>query len=50
MEFQCKCGGIYCLDCRHNDKHSCSYNFIEHQRNELQVKLEKVVATKIQLV
>jgi hypothetical protein len=50
MEYNCKCGGIFCIECKHDDKHNCKFNYVEHQQNELQKKLEKVVATKIQLV
>ena len=49
MEYNCKCGGMFCLDCRHNDKHNCTFNYVEYNKTELKNKLEKVVANKIQL-
>ncbi len=49
MEFNCKCGGIFCLDCRNSDKHNCQFNYLEYNKKELNTKLEKVVANKINI-
>lgn len=47
MEFKCKCEGIYCIDCLYQDKHNCTFDYLENQKKELTTKLEKVVGNKI---
>jgi hypothetical protein len=50
IQYNCKCGGIYCITCRYDDKHNCQFNYIEHQKNELSNKLEKIIANKIEII
>jgi len=47
MEFKCKCEGMYCIDCLYQEKHNCTFNYVEQQKKELTNKLEKVVSEKI---
>ena len=38
---ECRCGYIYCSICRVPDKHTCSFDYITHDRSILEKALVK---------
>jgi hypothetical protein len=50
LDFNCGCGGKYCLIHRLPESHNCIYNYKEFEKNKLSEKLlnEKTINVKIE--
>lgn len=44
---QCKCGNKFCFSCKYPEKHNCLFDYQKENRNDLNAKLVKQVAKKI---
>ncbi len=47
---QCKCGQIVCMTHRYADSHKCTFNHALYEKKILSNNLQKVVASKIEVV
>jgi hypothetical protein len=47
MEFTCKCEKKYCMKCLHPENHSCSYDFKNEGKKNLESHLVKVAHEKV---
>lgn len=50
VTMQCKCKGVFCLQCRLPEVHSCTFDHIGNEKITLAKKLNKVIAKKIEKI
>lgn len=44
---KCKCNNIYCHEHRHAEKHLCTFDYKNYQKNILQKDLAKITNEKV---
>ena len=50
VNFQCKCGGMYCSEHRMSESHSCQYDYQSEHKKLLSTNLVKVIGTKVDVI
>lgn len=50
VNFQCKCGGMYCSEHRMSENHTCHYDYQSEYKKHLSTNLVKVVGAKIDII
>ena len=50
MGFECKCNEMFCNKCRLPEVHNCAFDHKLSERNLLNNKLVKVIASKIEKI
>ena len=50
VNFQCKCGGVYCSEHRMSENHTCQYDYQAEYKKLLSTNLVKVVGTKVDVI
>lgn len=50
VNFQCKCGGMFCSEHRMSESHTCQYDYQAEYKKLLSTNLVKVIGTKIDII
>ena len=50
MEYECRCGKKFCINCLSPETHNCQFNYKQNGKNILEKKLEKVVNAKVSFI
>ena len=45
--FSCKCGGIYCANCRYSNIHQCTFDYLKHAQEDLVKKNPMIQPNKL---
>ena len=46
LNFECKCGNNYCINHKMPEKHNCLFNFIEYNKNKLNLENPIIKSTR----
>lgn len=47
IQFDCKCGSKYCLNCLPFYVHNCTFNYKENNKGELKKNNEEIISPKV---
>lgn len=50
MEYECRCGKKFCINCLSPETHNCQFNYKQNGKNILEKKLERVVNAKVSII
>jgi len=50
VQFNCKCGGIYCAQHRADTLHNCSFDYQSENRKNLSTSMLKIEAKKMDIL
>lgn len=50
IEFECRCGGLFCATHRYANEHNCSFDYKEHGAEEIRKNNPQIIGEKVQKI